>query len=527
MTVNQIAFFGLFFLSVILYYCVPRKCQWMTLLGISLLFYRLMGVDNFLYILITTGTLTYGTRKMYQIDRKLDDELKNAPVKPSREEKKEKKAQAKVMKKRWLLGIIVINLGILLVLKYGNFFINNINGVLKLVGMDGMNKLGLIAPLGLSYYTLQAIGYALDVFKGKSEPESNPFKVLLFVTYFPQMTQGPIGRYPELASQFFRGNQFSYKNLSYGCQRIVWGLFKKAVIADHLRPLVNGIFNNHTSVSGFTLFMGCVYMTLQIYADFSGYSDIVCGVSEIYGIRLMENFRRPFFSQSLGEYWRRWHISLSSWFRDYIFYPASISKTAVKFGKFGQKFFSPRIRKLFPAVFALCLVWFCTGFWHDASWRYIFWGVGNGVVIISAIILEPQFKAAKEKLHINDNAKWWQAFSVLRTFIIICLLKVFPAGNSTMHSLSIAKRILLDFRPEFTYEAFFRNMQWYNLIYIAVGLVLFLCVSIIQTREPAREWIGAKPVVVRWVVFLALIGMILCFGSFDSAVRGGFEYAQF
>lgn len=527
MTVNQLFFFVLFFLSVLIYYTVPRKCQWMALLGISLLFYHLMGVDNFIYVLITSVTLTLGTGKMHQIDLKLEEEIKSASVKLTRSEKKEKKLQAKSKKKRWLLGIIVVNLGILLTLKYGDFLIHNANRILGVFGMDGMNKLGLIAPLGLSYYTLQSIGYALDVYKGKSVPEKNPLKVLLFVTYFPQMTQGPIGRFQSLASQLYESHSFSYKNLSYGCQRILWGMVKKTVIADNLRPLAVGIFDNYKTVSGFTLLMGCIYTTLQIYADFSGYSDIVCGVSEIYGIRMEENFTQPFFSRSLSEYWRRWHISLSSWFRDYIFYPASISKGAVNFGKMGARIFPRRISKMFPSVFALSIVWLCTGLWHDASWRYILWGAANGVIIISAIILKPQFDAVRNKLHIREDAWWWKGFCMIRTFLIVALLKVFPGAGSTMGSLRIFKKIALEFHPSLDYVSLFQDTESFRLIYVAIGLALFLLVSILQTKGKVRDLLASKPVVVRWVVYLFLLTLIVFMGAFDSTAIGGFEYAQF
>lgn len=528
MTVNSLAFLLCFIVSVILYYLAPKKYQWIVLLVVSLLFYHLMGVDNFLYVLITTVTLVIATGQMKKIEDETAAELLEKKGSISREEKKAIKANGKSRKRRWLVfGVIVTNLGILLVLKYGNFFIDNVNPILQYFGLDGVNRLGLVAPLGISYYTLQSIGYALEVYRGKSAPERNPFKVLLFVTYYPQMTQGPIGRFPDLAPQLYAGHDFSYHNLSFGFQRILWGLFKKAVIADHLKPLVDTIFDGYATANGFTLFMGCIFMTLQIYADFSGYSDIVLGVSQVYGIEMMENFERPFFSKSLAEYWRRWHISLSSWFRDYVFYPASISKAAVSFSKCGKKLFSARIRKLFPVVLALSIVWFCTGFWHDASWRYIFWGVGNGVVIISAIILEPQFKKAKEFLHIKEDSWWWQGFSILRTFFIIALLKVFPAADNTAQSLGIIKRLFCNFTPVFTREVMVPGMETYELIYIAFGLLLFLCVSLIQTRMPVRELLASKPFVVRWCVYFILIAAILGLGVFNSNIVGGFEYAQF
>lgn len=527
MTVNQTAFLGLVFLSVILYYLAPKKQQWCVLLGISLVFYYLMGVDNFLYVLITSASLTWGTKKISGLDQELQVRLKDKENPVPREERKLLKNAVKIRKRRWLTGIIAVNLGILLVLKYGDFFIENVNGLLGYFGINGMNRLGLIAPLGISYYTLQGIGYALEVYKGKVQPENNPLKILLFVTYYPQMTQGPIGRYPDLAPQLFSGHDFSYDNLAWGCQRILWGLFKKAVISDNLRPLVKSVFDNYTQVSGFTLLLGCIYMVFQMYADFSGYTDIVCGISRLYGVTMMENFKRPLFSRSLGEYWRRWHISLSSWFRDYVFYPASISRGALRFGKFGQKHFSPRIKKVFPVVYAMAIVWFCTGLWHDASWRYILWGVANGVVLIAGVVLEPQLTGAKQKLHINEDAWWWKGFCMLRTFLIVALLKVFPAADTTGGSFVIISRMLFHFRPQFTYQAFFMDAKWFNTAYAMGGLLIFLAVSILETRTTLEDWMGKRPAVVRWAIYLIFIAMIGYLGNFDAIMTGGFEYAQF
>lgn len=528
MTVNTLPFFACLAISAVLYYAVPKKYRWMVLLGVSLLFYHWMGVDNFLYILITTATLVVSTRRMQALDIQAAEKLREGSGTLTREEKKQIKSRTKARKRLWLVcGVLLTNLGILLVLKYGNFFIGNINRIFEYAGINTLNRLGLVAPLGISYYTLQSIGYALEVYKGKTAPERNPFKVLLFVTYYLQMTQGPIGRYPELAPQLFEGQEFCYDNIIMGCQRILWGMFKKVVIADHMKPLVTTIFASYDTASGFTLFMGCVYMALQIYADFSGYTDIVLGVSRIYGIRMSENFERPYFAKSLSEFWRRWHMSLSSWFRDYVFYPVSISHGAVKLSKTGKKIFSARVRKLFPVLLALAAVWFCTGFWHDASWRYIFWGIGNGGVIALSLILQPQLDWMKAKLHIREEAWWWQGFSMLRTFLIVALLKVFPGASSTTQSLAIIRQMIFHFEPVLTREALFPGMRLYELVYIAFGLMLLLAVSLLECRTTIHEWLARRPLILRWGIYLCMIAAIIAFGAFDSSMAGGFEYAQF
>lgn len=528
MSVNQLAFLMLAGISVLLYYLVPKKCQWMFLLGVSLWFYWLMGVHHYIYIIASSLSVTVGTCGMFKQMQKLETELKEQADILSRTERKAKKERTKRICRRWLTGIIVFNLGILLILKYGDFLIGNLNRGLGIFGISPVGYLGFLAPLGISYYTLQGIGYAMEVYKGKVQPEKNPLKVLLFLTYYPQMTQGPIGRYPDMAPQLFGGHSFCFDNIASGCRKILWGLVKKAVIADNMKPLVNSIFGSYSEVSGFTLFLGCIYMVLQMYADFSGYADIVSGISQMYGIRMMENFKRPFFSVSLGEYWRRWHISLSSWFRDYVFYPASLSKGALWFGRVGKRFFSPRIKKIFPVVYAMVIVWFCTGLWHDASWRYILWGVANGVILIAGVVLEPWLKKAKELLHIKESAWWWKGFCMIRTFLIVALLKVFPGAATTKQSILILKKILFAFEPSFTYQAFFMEIGWQQLLFAAIGLGCFLIVSIMQERELAVGSVLIKtPLVVRWGIYAFLLVLLIYTGNFDMVVAGGFEYARF
>lgn len=502
MTVNSITFFGFLLFTVIIYYSVKPKYQWICLCVASYIFYILTGVSTLVYIFITIISTYIATNWMQNVTKK--------------------------RKRKILIGLLLLNFGVLLVLKYYGFMLFNINriaGIVNSIRLD--DSLTFVAPLGISYYTLQSMGYAIDVYKSKCKPEKNVFKVALFVGFFPQMTQGPIGRFKDLASQLYASHKFEYRNFSFGCQRILWGLFKKTIIADRLSPVVRNIFNHYDSYNNVTLFLGCVYMTIQIYADFSGYMDIVCGAAEIFGIKMAENFKTPFFSSSLAEYWRRWHITLSGWFRDYLFYPLSISKAAVKFGKFGKKHFSVSIGKMFPAIFALSIVWFATGLWHDASWRYIFWGVANGIIIISSIWLEPIFKKAKLLFHIKDSCKGWHTLQVVRTFLIVSLLKVFPGAQSTKESLIIIKRMITEFPVSISYKSIFPQLCHSELFYLVFGIVVFAGVSFYQRREPVRECIARQVFPVRMMVYLGMIASILLFGVFGTDAVGGFEYAQY
>lgn len=525
MTVHSPLFLFCFFLTVPAYYLLPKRARWMLLLAVSLCFYGMMGTWNFLYILVTTGCIWVTAYQIWLAEENGRLDLKRR--KWTKEEKKRKKQAVKREKAWWLILMLFVNLGILLTVKYSGFFLSSLNGLLSFLPLPQLPTVTFLAPLGISYYTLQAIGYVLDVYKGKVRPEGNPLKLLLFVTYFPQMTQGPIGRFGELSGQLYEGNAFSYENLSQGAARILWGLFKKAVIADNLKPIVTGIFDGYATANGFTLLLGCGYYAIHAYADFSGYMDIVAGASRMYGISLMENFRHPFFSRSLAEYWRRWHISLSSWFRDYVFYPASLSKPAVRFGKWGRKHFSARVGRVFPAVFALGLVWLGTGLWHDASWRYVLWGAANGLILISSVLLEPWYEKAKSFLRISGEAWWWKGVQLVRTFFLISLLKIFPAGGTTGESLGILTRMVTHFSPSLSYEVWFPGADWYTLSYIGIGLVFFLGKSILETKLSAGVWLAARPAPVRFAVYGALFFAFLGMGAFETTVVGGFEYAQF
>lgn len=526
MTVNSLSFLMFFVLVAIVYYLpLMRKIQWIILLIASYIFYLSFGVRSIIWLLLTT-LVTYGTaRWLDALRRKLDSIEEQGIVK--HEEVKAYKEQNKKKRNRVVLLHVIINVGILILLKYSDFLISNLNLALGQFHLSQLPTLSLIVPLGISYYTLQSIGYVVDVSKGKVTCEKNLWKTALFLSFFPQMTQGPIGRFGQLAGQLFSPHAFSYHNLSYGCQRLLWGLFKKTVIADRMNPLVDRILLNYQDYSGMTLFLGCIYMSIQAYADFSGYMDIIAGFSEILGIHVEENFKRPFFSKSLAEYWRRWHITLSSWFRDYVFYPLSLSKTAVKLGRKGRKILPVRIAKLIPSVYALCIVWFATGLWHDASWKYILWGVCNGVVLIASTCLVPQYQAIKKRLHINDRGKGWQMFSIGRTFLLVSFLKVFPGAASTDSALKIIGKIFTEFHPSLSYAAWFPGMTGSELVYILFGLLLFFAVSCIQEQRMVRDWLAPKPVVLRWAIYLVLLCSILSFGVLVTDVAGGFEYAQY
>ena len=528
MTINSLTFLIFFTVLVVLYYLpIFKNCQWVLLLLASFVFYGSASSGSVIYLLVASVATYFGANLLEKKNVKQETYLKENKGSLSKQEVKEYKGKIKKEKHKITVVCVVVNLGLLILIKYGLFLAKNVELVFKNIKITELSIFHIIIPLGISYYTLMSIGYLLDVSKGKCKAEKNLLKTVLYLIYFPQITQGPIGRFTEMAPRLFEKHEFTYEKLAYGCQRILWGFFKKMVIADRMKPMVDAIFTNYQDYSGFTVALGCIYFSIQLYADFSGYMDIVCGCSHILGIELAENFKRPFFSKSLAEFWRRWHITLCAWFRDYMFYPLSISKGAVRAGRIAKKIFPPRIAKLAPSVFALSIIWLCTGIWHEASWRYILWGVYNGVIIIGAMCLEPQFAWAREKLHLKEENKVWSAFQMIRTFLIISLLKVFPLAGSTMDSIRMFLKIFTDFRVEFTVAAWFPQLQITDYVAVGAGLIIFFIVSTIQEKGPAHEKLNKLPFVVRFAIYFVLLLGILSFGVFDVEMAGGFEYAQY
>lgn len=522
MTVNSLFF--LLFLAVlfVVYYVIcPLRFRWIVLLAASVWFYALACAASPLYLFATSVSIWIAGLIMDKQDRICMQQIAEKKEKPAVLKKEFKK------KKKTVVTIAVIfNVGILLVLKYGGFFMGLGNSLLGFAGVT-LPVPKFMIPLGISYYTLIAIGYLIDIYKGKIKAQRNYARLLLFLAYFPQMTQGPMNRYKPMSEQLYTGHRFEYHNLSFGCQRILWGLFKKFVISDRMQPVMQSIFDNYSSLSGVTCFLGCVYMTVWMYCDFSGYMDIVAGASEIFGIKIEENFKRPFFSQSLAEYWRRWHLTLSSWFRDYMFYPLAVSAPATKFGKFGRKWFGTRVGKLFPSLFALTFVWSCTGFWHDASWRYILWGVANGVFIMGAMVLEPWFEKGKQALHIKSDSWCWKLFGILRTFALVCVLKVFPGPADTMGTFLFIKQMFTAVRLPAGMEELLPGMEPWEAIFLGGALLLVFIVDLIQEKRPVRELLAKQWAPVRWFFYLAILTALLCMGQFQNSMAGGFAYAQF
>ncbi|MEB2778327.1 MBOAT family O-acyltransferase [Algoriphagus sp. D3-2-R+10] len=401
-------------------------------------------------------------------------------------------------RKLYLTISIAFNLSLLGFFKYFNFFIESATEFITLFGFQAhTSTLNLILPVGISFYTFQTMSYTIDVYRGKMEATKDPIAFFTFVAFFPQLVAGPIERASNLLPQFFKKREFEYQQGSDGMKLILWGLFKKMVIADNCALVVNPIFENYQTASGLELIMGAVLFAFQIYGDFSGYSDIAIGVAMLFGFQLMTNFRTPYFSRDIAEFWRRWHISLSTWFRDYVYIPLGGSRVPK----------AKAIRNIF-------IVFLVSGFWHGANWTFIVWGG------IHAALFIPIFLIGKNRVHLDEAGEnrllpsISEFIKILVTFILVCVAWIFFRAESIESAWGYLSGIAAN--------PFTEGLRISTYL-LSISLVMILLLS---------EWVmrsmivlNFKRPVLRYFSYSAVIGLILFYGVFFNPQD--FIYFQF
>lgn len=428
-------FIGFLCLLFLLYYGLPRltkgripALQWSILLVFGYLFYLYSGVQYLLFILFTTFT-SYTVGRLIQRHAVREDVyLKGAKETLSKEERKAYKAKGKKQRRGILAVGLVLNFGMLAVLKYTAFFVSNLNAVLHIFGaQDALTVPSLLLPMGISFYTFQSMGYLIDVYRRKTAAETNAAKFMLFVSFFPQLVQGPISRHSDLAHQLYEKHPFSAEGFYKGFQRVLWGYCKKLIVADRVMIAIKTLLETPEEYTGSYAFLLILLYSVQIYADFTGGIDITIGVSEMLGIRLAENFRRPFASRSTEEYWKRWHITMGTWFQDYIFYPLAVSETMLrltkgcreKFGRFGKG-----ISRRVSVYLCTVVTWFLTGLWHGAGWNFIVWGLLNCAVLLISQELKPLYERFHKKFPRLTASAPYGVFMAVRTFLLMGFIRV-------------------------------------------------------------------------------------------------------
>lgn len=520
--------FALFLLILFpAYFLFPKKYgkyQWTVLLLASYIFYAFAGLDVMVFLVATTVSTWYGALKLGQTNARYREQAKGMGT-------AERKALKKVStrKKRWiLLAVCLLNFGILAVVKYANFFIENVN---SLFGSGTIAPLDLLLPLGISFYTFQSIGYVIDVYRDKYAPDRNLLQYALFVSYFPQIIQGPIGRHNDLAHQLYAPHRFDYERLTFGLQRSLWGYFKKLVIADRVGLWTSTVVSGYMNYEGITVFLGVLFYTVRIYADFSGGMDIVCGVSEALGIKLTENFRQPYFSRSVAEFWQRWHITLGTWMREYVFYPLAMSKP---FGNMTQKLrksVGPYAAKVLPTSLASFIVFILVGIWHGAGWHYVVYGLYQAWFVSTGTLFQRFYAKCRAFFHVDEEHLCWKVFQGIRTTLVITTGRYFVHADSLQGAFHMLKATVSRFDPWIFFDGslFTLGLDRKNFTLMLFAVFIMLAVDTVHERGVRiRETIARQNIVVRWAVYYAAIFAIIIFGIYGPGYDAtSFIYQKF
>lgn len=507
-----------------LYYLVLPKMQWCVLLAGSVFFY-VAGTGGIPIALLATALTTYGCGLFLQ--KNLENQKEALATCNDKEQKKRLKEAFAGKRKRMQILYFIVNLGLLFFYKYTVLLLPFLQ---KIPGLSTDFVENVVMPLGISFYTLTAMGYVIDVGRENCEAEGSFLKVLLFLSYFPAITQGPFNRFQSLREQFAREHDFQYDRMLRGIQRFVWGAFKKLVIADRIGIFVDRVFESETvSVPGSIFVCAVIFYMLQLYADFSGYIDMAMGVSESLDIALPENFKRPYFAQSVAEFWRRWHITLGTWFKDYVMFSFVMSGSGRKLGKALKKKWNGMGRHVVPIIGTM-LVWFFTGAWHGRTLSYMLWGVYYGIIMSVSLVLEVFYPVWKQKLHIREG-KWYAFFGMARTWCIVFVADILIRSESLAQAGEVFRAVLtrLEARALLSRSITSYGLSKYDFLLLLLALFLWLTVSVWEEKgKDVRAYLAARPAVIRWFCYYGVVLLLMITGiyggSYDTAA---FMYQSF
>lgn len=513
------------------YYVVGRiaqRFQWVVLLIGSMAFYCLAGSWTALVFMLSVAAITWGASLwLNNIERQAKDARKQAKGRDAK--KAVKQAYAKKKRVAFLVAL-ALGLSFLVYFKYWN-------AILFYTGLvDTIYGLGILLPLGISFYTFQALAYLIDSYNGKYPPEKNFARYLLFISYFPQIIEGPINRFDALKGQLFAPHDPRGTHMERGLLRMGYGILKKVGIANILSNAVHVTFDVALgpNMPGSLVIYGLITYSIQMYADFSGGIDIVEGTSELFGIEMAQNFRQPYFSTSLAEFWRRWHMSLGTWMRDYVFYPLAVTSPSRKFGKWAGKRFGKHAGRTLPACVANVIVFLLVGLWHGAEIHLLVWGLYNGVVVALSDLCAPLFDKAVERLRLDRSSFGYRLFGIARTFIVVCIGRAFDRIGR-MGDVFYALRNMfcgINYLPTDqalgAYGALYPSDLGFPVPAILACLVV-LAVDVwyesgTDVRGAVLGW--RLPARVAWYVAIALIiGAAVAYDTTSGG--GGFLYANF
>lgn len=495
MLFNSYDFLVFFPIAVFIYFIVPKKIRYVWLLLTSYYFYMGWNV-KYAFLLFTSTMITYVSGLLLSAI-------------------KSEGSYGTVLKKCVVAISFISNLSILFFFKYFDFAIENINAVLAALNIELLNpQFDVLLPVGISFYIFQALSYTMDVYRGDIKAEKNVLKYALFVSFFPQLVAGPIERSKNLLKQINKEHAFSYEKMTEGLTQMLWGYFLKLVIADRIAIFVDRVYGTEVLYDGKYLLLASVLFAFQIYCDFAGYSIIAVGAAKVMGFELMENFNAPYYAQSVAEFWRRWHISLSSWFRDYLYIPLGGNRKGT-------------FRKYLNTM----IVFLVSGLWHGANWTYVIWGGLNGLYQVIGSLLMPLRKRLHQVFPILEKNPIFVLLRVLVTFIVVDITWIFFRADSWEHAKSIINRILHMNNPELLangtlYEL---GLNQKNFVVLGIAIVILLLADAAKYQKiKLREVILQSNIVIRWTVLLAGIAVVLLFGIWGSGYEAvNFIYFQF
>ena len=488
---------------LLLYYVVPGKMQWLLLLIASIIFIGYsLGNPSVIFLIIYGIIVTYFGAII--IEKQSEEKMKN---------------RIKVI-------TIILILFELIALKYLSFVSMLLNNIGISINSEVVKNISMFAPLGISFYSLISIGYILDVSRGTAKSQRNFLKHTLFILYFPQLTSGPITRYPEMKEELFKKHELDFQNIYFGFQRILWGLFKKLVISERMAVIVNAVFDNYASYSGFYIIIATFAFAIQLYTDFSGCMDIVIGSSEMFGIHLPENFDTPFFSRSISEYWRRWHISLGNWFKDYYFYPILKSD----FIQNMQKKLKPKIGKKWskriPTYIGMLILWTTIGLWHGGNYTYL---IGSGLLhwfyIVFGEICSPVFRKIANFFKLGEESIILKFIQIIRTFVLVCIGFVFFRSNTVSQAISMIGSVP---KLSFDVKLFSLGLSKDESMIAAISVFILFIISLLKQKVDIRKFISKRNVVFRYAVWIVLVSAILVLGYYGTGYDSqAFIYQRF
>lgn len=497
MLFNSIDFLFFFPIVVLVYFIVPHRWRHIWPLMASYYFYMCWNAKYALLMLFSTAVTYLSGRIIAWLGAQPWEDPK-----------------IKRWKRFCVAGSFALNLCVLIFFKYFDFIFNNLNSLLGIVHIV-LKRPGfdILLPVGISFYTFQALSYTMDVYRQDIQAEKNFLRYALFVSFFPQLVAGPIERSKNLLKQFYEVHRFDYQRVKDGLVLMLWGFFMKMVIADRIAMLVDQVYDNWQLYGGIEIILATVFFAVQIYCDFGSYSYIAIGAAQVMGFRLMDNFRQPYFATSVADFWRRWHISLTSWFRDYLYIPLGGNRRG-------------RLRKYLN----LMIVFLISGLWHGASWHYVFWGGLNGAYQIAGDVTKPAREKILEFFHVKRDCFSYRLIQQTVTFALVDLTWLFFRADGLKTGFRMLARTAKNFKVSSLVDGTLLTLglNGKNLMVALLSICLLWIVDRYQTKGSVRRWLDGQNLVFRWGVYYFIMFAIIIFGiyglGYDAAA---FIYFQF